>query len=248
VDTAALSRPGSGLLLFIQYGFMPNHLGYCGGNENQLLLEHAAAGESEDGLGALLAKFTGAYPYLKTIASANAIADPFDRRVVEAYWLGNPLLDRVRDSELARSIEDRFGKQLSGKLREQILGKPSQGAKPYHLFHVIDVYRHLESKEISMAAMENCRISWGKVKTVRESELLVDRRPLLMHDGKLALGEPRAEKVLRTLGGKGFVGNVDPGDTVSIHWGWACEVLKQHQLTNLKRYTKQHLDLANQTI
>jgi len=248
VSTAALSRHPSGLLLFIQYGFMPNHLGYCGGNENQLLLEHAAAGESEAGLGSLLAKFTGAYPYLRTIANANSIADPFDSRVVEAYWLGNPLLERVQDTELARSIQDRFGKQLSGKLREQILGKPSQGAKPYHLFHVIDVYRHLESKEISMAAMENCRISWGKVTTVSESELLVERAPLLVVEGKLSLGEPRAEKVLRALGGKGFVGDVVPGDFVSIHWGWACEVLVPRQLRNLRHYTKQHLDLANQTI
>jgi hypothetical protein len=30
--------PASGIALFIRYAFMPNHLGYCGGNENVLLL------------------------------------------------------------------------------------------------------------------------------------------------------------------------------------------------------------------
>lgn len=234
--------------MFIQYGFMPNHLGYCGGNENQLLLEHAVAGDADPALGSLLAKFTGAYPYLRTIAQANGVANPFDATVVEAYWIGNPLLDRVGASALSRSIEERFGKQLTPRMREQIMAKPVQGARPFHLFHVIDVYRHLESKEISMAAMENCRISWGKVKTVQGSELLVDRRPLVTEGAKLKLGEPRAEKVLRSVDGKGFVDDVQPGDVVSIHWGWACDVLDRGQLANLKHYTKQHLDLANQTL
>lgn len=246
--TATALRPPSGLLLFIQYGFMPNHLGYCGGNENQLLLEHAVAGDADPALGSLLAKFTGAFPYLRTIANANGIANPFDSRVVEAYWIGNPLLDRVQSSELSRSIEERFGRQLTPKMREQILSKPPQGARPFHLFHVIDVYRHLESKEISMAAMENCRISWGKVRKVEGAELLVDRRPLVAENGKLRLAEPRAEKVLRSVDGKGFVDNVQPGDVVSIHWGWACDVLDGRKLAALTRYTRQHLDLANQTI
>jgi hypothetical protein len=247
VSVTAL-KPASGLLLFIQYGFMPNHLGYCGGNENQLLLEHAAAKDADPALPSLLAKFTGAYPYLRTIAQANGIANPFDLGVVEAYWIGNRLLDSVEASSLSRSLEERFGRQLTPRLREQILSKPPQGARPFHLFHVIDVYRHLESKEISMAAMENCRISWGKVKKVEGAELLVDRRPLVSENGKLRLGEPRAEKVLRSLDGKGFVDSVGPGDVVSIHWGWACDVLDRRKLANLVHYTNRHLDLANQTI
>ena len=245
-DSPTLS--GSGLLLFIQYGFMPNHLGYCGGNENELLLEHAAARAADRGLAPMLAKFTGAFPYLRTIATANEIADPFDARVVEAYWIGNPLLNNVRPAELAGSLQDRFGKQMSGKLREQILTKPASGAHPYHLFHVIDVYRHIESEEVSLAAMENCRVSWGKVRSVEISSLLVDRQPLQIQDGKLVLGEPRAERVLRSLSGKGFVDEVHQGDWVSIHWGWACDILDNRKLANLKHYSSHHLRIANQTI
>lgn len=246
--TATALRPPSGLLLFIQYGFMPNHLGYCGGNENQLLLEHAVAGDADPALGSLLAKFTGAFPYLRTIANANGIANPFDSRVVEAYWIGNPLLDRVQSSELSRSIEERFGRQLTPKMREQILSKPPQGARPFHLFHVIDVYRHLESKEISMAAMENCRISWGKVKSVEDNSLLVERQPLVVQDSKLRLGEARAERVLRSLSGKGFTDDVIPGNWVSIHWGWACEILDRRKLANLEHHSQRHLAIANQTV
>ena len=240
--------PPSGLLQFIRYAFMPNHLGYCGGDDEEVLFEHATAGEPDPRLAPMLAKFSGAVPYLRTIAAANRIGDPFDPRVVEAYWLGNDLLDRVEAADLHRSLEERFGRQLSGAVRAQVLRKPPQGAKPYHLFHVLDVYRHLESQEIGMAAMESCRISWGRVREVDGAGLLVDRRPLVQVAGKLALGDPRPERVLRSLSGRGFADDVVPGDWVSIHWGWTCEVLDARRLANLERHSAAHLALANQTV
>lgn len=238
----------SGILTFIRYAFMPNLLGYCGGNENELLFDHAAAGVAEPGLAPALAKFTGAFPYLKTIAGASGIADPLDERVVEAYWIGNELLDRVEAAELSRSLEDRFGRQLTGRVRELVLRKAPEGARPHHLFHVLDVYRHLESEEVGMAAMESCRVSWGRVREAEPGSLLVDRQPLVIRDGRLELGEPRAERVLRAVSGKGFVEQVRPGEWVSIHWGWACEVLDARKLANLRHYTRYHLAIANRTI
>jgi len=38
------------------------------------------------------------------------------------------------------------------------------------------------------------------------------------------------------------------GDWLSIHWGWACDVLDEVQVRALERYTRHHLTLANQTI
>ena len=238
----------SGLLAFIRYGFMPNHLGYCGGNDQDVLFEHAVTGKAERGLAPLLAKFTGAVPYLRTIASANGIADPFDRRVVDAYWLGNSLLDTVEASALSRSLEERFGRQLTGRLREEVLRKPPEGARPHHLVHVLDVYRRLEVKEIGMAAMENCRISWGRVTSVSPAALLVERQPLVEREGRLELGPVVTERVLRTLEGQGFTDGVAVGDWVSVHWGWACEVLDEARLTGLRHWSDHHLRLANQTV
>lgn len=238
----------SGLLAFIRYAFMPNHLGYCGGDEQELLFEHAAAGQADQRLAPLLAKFTGAYPYLRTIAAANHLGDPFDARVVEAYWLGNELLDGVEASALYQSLEERFGAQLTPKLRQQVLRKAPQGAKPFHLFHVLDVYRHLEHDEIGMAAMESCRISWGQVKSVEGTELVVRRQPLSVAGGKLALGDAVDARVLRSISDRGFAGDVAVGDWVSLHWGWTCEVLDQRRLSNLSRWSSHHLALANRTI
>lgn len=238
----------SGLLLFIRYGFMPNHLGYCGGNDNEVLFEHATEGRGDARLAPMLARFTGALPYLRSIAASAGIGDPFDRRVVEAYWLGNELLAGVEAGDLFKTIEERFGRQLTGKLREQVLRKPPQGAKPFHLFHVVDVYRHLEQESVGMAAMENCRISWGQVREVQGASLLVDRPPLVWEGGKLALGPPRVETVLRAVDGRGFADDATAGDWVSIHWGWTCEVLDDRRLANLRHWTDHHLRIANQTL
>ena len=238
----------SGIELFIRYAFMPNHLGYCGGNENELLLERAATGKADPRLTPLLTQFTGATPYLRSIAAANGIRDPFDRRVVEAYWLGNELLARVEARDLYQTLEQRFGAHLPSKIRDQILRKPPEGAKPFHFFHVVDVYRHLERETVGMAAMESCRISWGQVRTVDGASLTVDRQPLVLRDGKFALGQAQAERVLRSLDGLGFAGQVSVGDWVSVHWGWACEVLEARKLANLRRWTAHHLAIANRTI
>ncbi|MDP8988327.1 MAG: DUF6390 family protein [Actinomycetota bacterium] len=243
-----VAAPPSGLLLFIRYAFMPNHLGYCGGDDQEVLLEHAAAGQADRRLAPLLAKFTGAFPYLRTIAAANGIRDPFDARVVEAYWLGNELLDGVEAAALFRSLEERFGRQLTGSVRQQVLRKPPQGARPYHLFHVLDVYRHLEHDEVGMAAMESCRVSWGQVRSVDGAELVVRRQPLVLREGKLALGDATDERVLRSISDRGFADDVGVGDWVSVHWGWTCEVLDQRRLANLQRWSGHHLALANQTI
>ena len=238
----------SGLLLFIRYGFMPNHLGYCGGDHAEVLFEHAATGRPDPRLAPLLARFTGAFPYLRTIAAANAITDPFDRRVVEAYWLGNELLENVEARRLSDSLEERFGRQLTGRLREEVLRKPPAGARPYHLFHVLDVYRRLSSDEVGMAAMESCRVSWGRVRAVEAAGLLVERQPLVLRDGHLVLGEVALERVQREISGQGFVDAVAEGDWVSIHWGWACEVLDDRRLANLQRWSAHHLALSNQTL
>lgn len=244
---SAVATQPSGLLSFIRYAFMPNNLGYCGGNHHEVLFEHAVAGKSDQRLAPLLAKFTGALPYLQTIAAAHHLRDPFDPRVVEAYWLGNGLLDQVEASDLYRSLEERFGRQLTGATREQVLSKPPQGARPHHLFHVLDVYRHLEHQAIAMATMDSCRISWGQISAIEGAELLVQRQPLVQDGPDLVLGPAVAVRVLRSISDQGFTDDASVGDWVSLHWGWTCEILTTRQLTDLRRWSAHHLHLANQT-
>jgi hypothetical protein len=242
------ARPLAGMLRFIRYGFMPNRLRYCGGDENRLLFDHAVEQVVDGGLEGHLKKFTGALPYLHLIARANGIADPFDPRVVDAYWIGNDLLDHVEVRQLYDSLLERFGKQLQGRTRDLVLGKAPAGAYPHHSFHVLDVHSRVGELSQSLATMDHCRVSWGTVVEVAGGELVVDRVPLLLELGTLALGRPTRERVMRQIDGRGFVDDARAGDVVSIHWGWACEVLSAAQHRRLERYTRHHLAIANRTL
>ena len=71
-----------------------------------------ASGSADQGLYELGQKFTGAYPYLRLIADANHIEDAFDDRVVEAYWVGNALLNHVVPAPFRESLHERFGKRV----------------------------------------------------------------------------------------------------------------------------------------
>lgn len=238
----------AGPLRFIRYGFMPNRLRYCGGDDNRTLFDYGLAGVVDGGLTPLLRRFSGALPYLQLIARSNEIADPFDDRVVEAYWLGNELLATVEVRQLYDSLHKRFGKQLQGRTRELVLGKAPAGARPHHSFHVLDVHSRVGDLGQSLYVLDQCRVSWARVERLDGGEAVINRQPLVLQDGKLALAEPVAERALRQVDGRGFVDDAQPGAWVALHWGWLCEVLTPHQRAQLERFTRHHLALANQTL
>jgi hypothetical protein len=213
------------MVRFIRYGFMPNRLRYRGGDKNRLLFDHAVEQVVDRGLSAHLKECTGVLPYLQLIARANGIANPFDPRVVDAYWIGNGLLNHVEVRQLYDSLLERFGKQLQGRTRDLVLGKAPAGARPHHSFHVLDVHSRVGDFDQTLPTMDHCRVSWGTVVEVDSGELVVDRVPLVLVQGKLVLGDVIRERVVRPIEGRGFVEQATVGDTVSIRWGWTCEVL-----------------------
>src|ERR687883_198478 len=189
----------AGTLRFIRYGFMPNRLRYCGGDDNRTLFEYGVEQVVDGGLRPLLRRFTGALPYLQLIARANVIADPFDPRVVEAYWLGNELLERVEVRQLYDSLLERFGKQLRGRTRDVVLGKAPAGGRPHHSFYVLDVHSRVGELGHSLHTLDSCRVSWGRVAALQGAELVVERQPLRLDRGKLVLGPARPERVVRQV-------------------------------------------------
>ncbi|MGQ0607278.1 MAG: DUF6390 family protein [Chloroflexota bacterium] len=240
--------PLAGMLRFIRYAFMPNRLRYCGGDDNRTLLEYAVEGATDPDLSPMLRRFTGAMPYLELIARSNGIADPFDSRVVEAYWIGNRLLERVEVRQLYDDMLARFGSRLTGRMREIVLAKAPAGARPHHSFHVLDVHSRVGELAHSMETLDGCRVSWGRVAEVDGAELIVERPPLELREGALVIGAARRERVLRQVEGHGFADGASIDDWVSLHWGWACEVLSEPERRSLERWTQHHLSVANQTI
>jgi len=239
----------AGILRFIHYGFMPNRLGYCGPDENRLLFDHAAAGEADRSLLPTLAQFLGPLPYLRAIARGSGIRDPFDERVVEAYWVGNELLERADARDLFASLNARFRSQLRPETMELIAGKVPRGARAHHSFHVFDVWRQVARLDGDvLSQIDGCRVSWGKVVAINGPSLTVERPGLEIRDGKLSLGPATSVFATRSIDGRGFVTDVVLGDTVSMHWGWVCERLTDAQARDLERYTRHNLRVANRTI
>lgn len=242
-----------GALMFGRYAFPPNQLGYCGPPDHQALLDYVSAGAPDKGLVELERRFEGAYPYLVLIAQANGIADPFDERVVDAYWVGNSLLNKVEAGAFHDSLHERFAPRMNSKSFGWLTTKLTNGARPHHNFHVFDVYVRAglmrdERAPIAVELMDSCRVSWGSVAAIETDELVVNRQALALVNGKLALAEPRVKRVTRQKGGQGFVEGVGVGDWVSIHWNWACDVLDSGARQRLMKATDRCLAFANTTI
>jgi len=248
VDPVLPVGPMRGTTRFVRYAFMPNRLRFCGGDDNRTIFEYALEAVREPPLDTMLRKFHGAMPYLTLISRSNGIPDPFDDRVVEAYWLGNELLDGVEVRQLHDTILARAGQHLQGRTLDWVLGKAPAGARPHHNFHVFDVHSRLGETDHSLETMDQCRISWGKVVSTDGAELAVERAPLALLEGTLALAPAQTERVARQVEGRGFADAATPGDWVSLHWDWVCEVISPRQQANLERFTRDHIRLANQTL
>lgn len=243
----------SGALVFGRYAFPPNQLGYCGPSDHQALFAYVAERRADQGLVELERRFEGAYPYLKLIAYANGIPDPFDRRVVEAYWVGNAYLERVDTAHFYASLDERFKPRMRPRDFAWLASKLELGAKPHHNFHVFDVYVRMgllndAHARIAIETMDACRISWGAVIAVEGAELIVARPTLAWNDGKLALTTAQPARVIRQIDGRGFADHARVGEVVSMHWGWVCEVLSPAALRHLTRATQRCLALANRTM
>jgi Family of unknown function (DUF6390) len=238
-----------GPVLFARYAYPPNSLGYCGPGDPMALLGAAAEGADVTGLGQLAARFEGAWPYLQLLASCSGIADPLDRRVVEAYWVGNELLSRVPGSALAHSLSDRFERRAGGRFESMVSAVPAGGI-PQHSFHVFAVYPWLGLLRAGMEGpplevLDRCRIRWGRIEVVAGDMVAVASRALIFDGSRLALGPVRSEPARRSVDGVGFVGDLRPGDVVSLHWDWVCDRLSPRALGWLRHCTRQNLDAVN---
>lgn len=248
------AAPVSGPLLFARYAFGPNRLGYCGPDQVEELFELGTMAEPDErGLRRLARGFDGAWPYLELIAASNAIPDPLDRRVVEAYWIGNELLDDVLPGALAASLAARFRPRLRPDGWRWLATKPGAGSVPVHAFHVLDVFPRVGLLRSGAAdriveTIDACRIRWGRVLDRDGEWLVVSTVPLVLTDGRLVFGAPRPERVQAWRDGASFVSDVAVGDVISVHWSFACDRLDPRRLSELIGWTSRQLAIANATI
>ncbi len=243
----------NGLLYCAQYAFPPNLLGYCGPAKSNELLGYRSEQIADKGLNEILVHFETLYPYLTLIAYENNIRDPFDPRVVEAYWIGNSLLHSVTQKKIYSHFADTLA--LKKKLKQQdfkwLIGKIPQGSLPTHAFHVLNIFVRTGHQMVhhTLETMDNCRIGWGRIvsRSMNYRWVEVETQALIFQDGKLTLSTPIIKKIFLPLT-SGKNNKYKIGSNISFHWHTACGFLSTRQIQNLKKYTQLAIDLANKTI
>lgn len=251
----------NGLILFCKYAFAPNILSYCGPKNNKIfidifndyLIKGNLSDESLKELRDECINFKAAVPYLELIAGSSNIKDFFDERVVEAYWLGNALLENVNRSRVYNDIEERFKKNMSLK-KWALLNNSDifKKARPFHAFHVLNIFSKvdpmfLKGNEEALGAINNCVISFGKIKNIVSDEknkkfltVFAEYSPLEFGElGNLKFGN----KITRSFYSMDKLFNT--GDNVSLHWGYVCDKISQYQKINLEYWTNYYLKLFN---
>ncbi len=247
---AAIGAAG-GAVLFGRYAYPPNELGYCGPDADRQLLEQVAARADDGDLLRLVRGFDGAWPYLELIAASAGIGDPLDTRVVQAYWVGNELLDRVGPAELGRSLDDRFRGRVGRSVFDRLVGPVPAGAVPHHSFHVFGVYPWvglLRGGRVDepLRVLDRCRIRWGRVIAITgDGRARIRSRPLVWDGRRLELGAPQEESARLQLDGLGLSPRLRPGDWCALHWDWVCDRITRHQVAALRRYTLRQLGVVN---
>lgn len=237
----------NGLIRCIRYAFMPNRLHLCGPENQADILEfYAKANKHEKTkmIQPILENFETLYPYLKLIARANRQKNPLTEEIIEAYWLGNHNLENVPAAKLYNHIINgiKLNKKISLKEFNNFKKKFNKTALPHHNFHVFSVWRRTGNIKTAhtLATMDACRISWGKIIKIKPHSLIVETKPLTTDsNGKIMESEKTIEReILNYFEGNILLKNIEMGDCVSLHWGCVCEKLTSRQVINLQKYTE----------
>ncbi len=233
-----------------RYAFGPNRLHLCGPDANQEVLAYIGEGAVDLGLTHILRGFATLYPYLDQIARSNNIRDPFDARVVEAYWLGNTLLETIPARTFFQHLRDTLDlkRKYGAKQFDQLAQKIPQG-RMHHSFHVMNAYKRTghDAKLHTLESMDSCRVSWGKVTEVVGPKVTALRRPLELNGHQLQLGQEAISHVTRRLDNDFALDDLAPGDLVTMHWNVICETVTPEQVKHLWAYTEQAIRLSNTT-
>jgi len=242
-----------GISRCVRYAFMPNRLHLCGPENQADILEfYATISKKRPGksIRPLLESFETMYPYLELLARENQNKNPFDEKIVEAYWVGNRLLDNVGGKSLFKHLSETVNlkKHLGFKEFIKFAENFNIDSFPHHNFHIFNIYRRKgKTKELhNLASYDACRISWGKIVDVGKKYLRVKTNPLKM-DGRGKIYEDSAieKEILNEAEDSQLLTDAKSGDYVSLHWGAVCEKLSKEQVLNLQKFTDLALALAN---
>ncbi|MBD8869451.1 DUF6390 family protein [Nocardioides donggukensis] len=219
-----------GAVLFARYAYPPNALGYCGPEGAEAMLRPAAVADIER----RARQFDGAWSYLELLAEAHGSGDPLSAAVVEAYWLGSPLLDGLAPNLLVERLRERFAGQPGGTWRQA-----GDRARAHHSFQVFEVYPWAEllraGRPVAPAlhVLDRCRIRVGEVVAAAGEAVTVSSDRLRWDPPELTVTGPVTEEARWSVGGLSLIPAPEVGDLVALHWDWVCDTVSPRQAEHL---------------
>ncbi len=236
-----------GVQLAARFSIATNRLKYCGpADAEPALFRTIVKGKDLSNSRKLLLRFEALEPYLTAIAAKHGL-DPLDHDVVEAYWIGNELLDGFTRDDFRGILDTLARRGLPKSMADAFAAHLPLRPLPHHVFHVsyVGVGNVTGHVKTTLPNMEACRPAWAKVLQVSKGQLDLEKPALTYARGRLGIGPSVRETLAydpRVLAG------VHKGDHVALHWNWPAVVLEDRQLTNLRTYTDRSLASANEAL
>lgn len=236
-----------GVQLASRFSIATNRLKYCGPADAEPRLYQAITeGRGLGPAAEALVNFEALYPYLSAIAVKHGL-QPFDHEVVEAYWIGNRLLDAFDRNDFRSILKALSRRGLPPFVARELEARLPIHPIPHHVFHVcfVGVGAVTGHVETTLPNMEACRPAQAEVVDLGTHEMQIQGRRLSVQDGKLALTGDRRESLPYD---PKILPSVKMGDRVAVHWGWPAVQLTPGQSEALERYTARSLEAANQAL
>lgn len=237
-----------GIPLASRFSLATNRLKFCGPEDAEPALYSAIVdGRGSPAARAALERFEALAPYLEAIGRRHGL-DPLDERVVEAYWIGNELLDGFGRADFERLLDALTRRGLPASIARRLSASLPRDPIPHHVFHVAFVGVGAVTGHVptTLPNIEQCRPRWTEVRSVEATRLRLAGPSLEARPGGcLELGDPVEETLSydpRVLPGLGV------GDSVVVHWGWPALRLDPGRRTALEAYTRRSLAAANEAL
>ncbi len=170
------------------------------------------------------------FPYISLIGECTNL-DPFDYRVVSAYFIGSEILE-----EVPFSASEKLVKKLCRNKPPTI----SDNFRVTHNFYVFCVSPYVKERQSLLSFIDLCRISTGEVLSLSEEKegicvANVRHRSLINKSGSIVVGDEKEEKMICD---KTITNKVEEGQMVAVHWRRIVKTINRSELKNLDHYTK----------
>jgi hypothetical protein len=228
------------LQLLARFSLPPNSLGYCGkGSATEKFKNCIIHGNMSDlDIESEIEHFIVLHPYIKTISQI-VEKSKFDYEVAECFWLGNNLLNNVKNEHYDLLLDNFLEQGVPVDFVDELRSKRPKQFIPFHLFQVLHVGVGKSSGAVpfNLNSINNCMIRWGIVSEIVNNKLTANFNSLKMNNGTYVLTQIIESFEFNPL----IVRNLKVGDTVSVHWGVINKILTKEEVENLEFWSKKTL-------